>query len=30
LPAAKFNGNPTEHPRPSVVEGSISMLVIGR
>ena len=30
LPAAKFTGNPTEHPRPSVVEGSISMLVIGR
>jgi YVTN family beta-propeller protein len=29
VPSAKFNGNPTAHPRPSVVDGSIQVLVIG-
>ena len=29
LPTAKFTGPPTAHPRPSVVPGSISLLVIG-
>jgi len=28
LPSAKFNGDPTGHPRPSVVPGSAAMLVI--
>jgi YVTN family beta-propeller protein len=30
VPTAKFNGDPTGHPRPSVVPGSISILVIGK
>jgi YVTN family beta-propeller protein len=29
LPSAKFTGDPTKHPRPSVVDGSIQVLVIG-
>jgi YVTN family beta-propeller protein len=29
LPTAKFTGPPTSHPRPSVVPGSISVVVIG-
>lgn len=29
LPSAKFSGSPTGHPRPAVVPGSISILVIG-
>ncbi len=29
LPAAKFTGDPTAHPRPAVVDGSVSVLVIG-
>jgi len=29
LPSAKFTGDPTAHPRPSVVEGSIQVLVVG-
>jgi YVTN family beta-propeller protein len=29
LPAAKFTGDPTKRPRPSVVPGSASILVIG-
>jgi hypothetical protein len=29
LPSAKFNGDPTAHPRPSVVDGSIQVLVVG-
>jgi len=29
LPSAKFTGDPTAHPRPSVVDGSIQLLVIG-
>jgi YVTN family beta-propeller protein len=29
LPSAKFNGDPTAHPRPAVVDGSVQMLVIG-
>ena len=30
LPSAKFNGNPTGHPRPAVVPGSIAILVVGK
>ena len=30
LPAAKFSGDPTKRPRPSVVEGTLSMLVVGQ
>jgi YVTN family beta-propeller protein len=30
LPSAKFTGDPTLHPRPSVVEGSIRVLVISQ
>jgi YVTN family beta-propeller protein len=30
LPTAKFTGPPTAHPRPSVVPGSITVLVIGK
>jgi YVTN family beta-propeller protein len=30
LPSAKFTGSPTGHPRPSVVPGSIEVLVIGK
>jgi YVTN family beta-propeller protein len=30
LPSAKFTGDPTVHPRPSVVEGSIRVLVISQ
>jgi DNA-binding beta-propeller fold protein YncE len=29
LPSAKFTGDPSKRPRPSVVEGSIQVLVIG-
>jgi YVTN family beta-propeller protein len=29
LPSAKFTGDPTAHPRPSVVDGSIQVLVVG-
>ncbi|MCU1286745.1 MAG: beta-propeller repeat-containing protein [Acidobacteriales bacterium] len=29
VPSAKFTGSPTGHPRPAVVPGSISILVIG-
>ena len=30
LPAAKFNGDPSAHPRPPVVPGSIEILVVGK
>jgi DNA-binding beta-propeller fold protein YncE len=30
LPSAKFNGDPTAHPRPSVVPGSAAVLVIAK
>jgi YVTN family beta-propeller protein len=30
LPSAKFTGSPTGHPRPSVVPGSIEILVVGQ
>jgi DNA-binding beta-propeller fold protein YncE len=30
LPSAKFTGSPTGHPRPSVVPGSIEILVVGK
>ena len=30
LPSAKFNGDPTGHPRPTVVPGSIAILVVGK
>jgi YVTN family beta-propeller protein len=30
LPAAKFTGDPTAHPRPSVVPGSVAVLVVGK
>jgi YVTN family beta-propeller protein len=30
IPSAKFTGSPTGHPRPSVVPGSIEMLVVGQ
>jgi YVTN family beta-propeller protein len=30
IPTAKFTGDPTGHPRPSVVPGSISILIIGQ
>src|ERR1700704_580601 len=30
LPSAKFTGDPSKRPRPSVVEGSIQVLVIGK
>jgi YVTN family beta-propeller protein len=30
LPSAKFTGDPTAHPRPAVVDGSIEMLVISQ
>ena len=30
LPSAKFTGDPTAHPRPSVVPGSAAVLVIGK
>jgi YVTN family beta-propeller protein len=30
LPSAKFTGSPTGHPRPSVVPGSIEVLVVGQ
>jgi YVTN family beta-propeller protein len=30
LPSAKFTGDPTAHPRPSVVPGSVAVLVVGR
>ena len=30
LPSAKFTGEPTAHPRPSVVPGSIEVLVVGK
>jgi YVTN family beta-propeller protein len=30
LPSAKFNGDPTAHPRPAVVPGSIAILVVGK
>jgi len=30
LPTAKFNGDPGAHPRPSVVPGSIVILVVGK
>jgi len=30
LPSAKFTGEPTARPRPSVVAGSIEVLVIGK
>jgi YVTN family beta-propeller protein len=29
LPSGKFTGDPTAHPRPSVVDGSVQVLVIG-
>jgi YVTN family beta-propeller protein len=29
LPSAKFSGNPTAHPRPGVVDGSVQVLVVG-
>jgi YVTN family beta-propeller protein len=29
LPTAKFDGDPTGHPRPAVIPGSISILIIG-
>jgi YVTN family beta-propeller protein len=29
IPSAKFTGSPTGHPRPSVVPGSIEVLVVG-
>jgi len=30
LPSAKFTGDPTAHPRPSVVPGSVAVLVIAK
>jgi YVTN family beta-propeller protein len=30
LPSAKFTGDPTAHPRPSVVPGSVKVMVIGK
>jgi YVTN family beta-propeller protein len=30
IPSAKFTGSPTGHPRPSVVPGSIEILVVGQ
>jgi YVTN family beta-propeller protein len=30
LPTAKFEGDPTAHPRPGVVPGSVAVMVIGR
>ncbi|MGH9644538.1 MAG: YncE family protein [Terriglobales bacterium] len=30
LPAAKFTGDPTKRPRPAVLEGTVSMLVVGQ
>jgi YVTN family beta-propeller protein len=29
VPSAKFTGDPTAHPRPAVVDGSIQVLVVG-
>lgn len=30
LPEAKFDGDPTAHPRPKVVPGSVAILVVGK
>jgi YVTN family beta-propeller protein len=30
LPSAKFTGDPTEHPRPSVVPGTVSVMIIAK